>query len=127
MAHPPSSLPCFLVPSFNLQNLRIGLSQIGAIVTSLGLSTGPYVDKTIRGSVAGAYSLTGGCGILILTKLGGFLFDKWTPGAPFYIMAILNIIALVAAIAVIIIDRNTPKIQLDDDLDREPLLDDTAT
>jgi hypothetical protein len=37
----------------------IGLSQIGAIVTSLGLSTGPYVDESIRGSVAGAYSLTG--------------------------------------------------------------------
>jgi len=36
-----------------------GLSQIGSIVTSLGLSTGPYVNKEIRGSVAGAYSLTG--------------------------------------------------------------------
>jgi hypothetical protein len=39
--------------------LILGVSQIGAIVTSLGLSTGPYVDKSIRGSVAGAYSLTG--------------------------------------------------------------------
>jgi len=39
--------------------LSLGLSQIGAIVTSLGLSTGPYVDESIRGSVAGAYSLTG--------------------------------------------------------------------
>jgi MFS family permease len=39
--------------------LSVGFSQIGAIVTSLGLSTGPYVDENIRGSVAGAYSLTG--------------------------------------------------------------------
>lgn len=39
--------------------LMLGLSQIGSIVTSLGLSTGPYVNKEIRGSVAGAYSLTG--------------------------------------------------------------------
>jgi hypothetical protein len=41
------------------EGANVGLSQIGAIVTSLGLSTGPYVDKSIRGSVAGAYSLTG--------------------------------------------------------------------
>lgn len=39
--------------------LMVGLSQIGSIVTSLGLSTGPYIDNEIRGSVAGAYSLTG--------------------------------------------------------------------
>jgi len=101
-----------------------GISQIGFIVTSLGLSTGPYVDSSIRGSVAGAYSLTGGCGILLLTKLGGFLFDKWTPGAPFYIMALLNVVALIASITVTIIDRNSPKIQLTDELDEEPLIQD---
>jgi hypothetical protein len=100
-----------------------GLSQIGAIVTSLGLSTGPYVDASICGSVAGAYSLTGGCGILLLTKLGGYLFDNWTPGAPFYIMAMLNIVALISAIAVILIDRSRPKIQLSDRIDEEPLID----
>jgi hypothetical protein len=44
---------------YDTVRLMIGLSQIGAIVTSLGLSTGPYVDESIRGSVAGAYSLTG--------------------------------------------------------------------
>ena len=111
----------------------VGLSQIGAIVTSLGLSTGPYVDESIRGSVAGAYSLTGisktshltigGCGILLLTKLGGFLFDRWTAGAPFYIMALLNIVALLAAVVVILVDRSTPKIRLPDD-DEDPLLPD---
>lgn len=109
-----------------------GLSQIGAIVTSLGLSTGPYIDETIRGSVAGAYSLTGithfgvsliigGCGILLLTKLGGYLFDRWTAGAPFYIMALLNIIALVAAIIVILIDPLKPKQELTND-EEDPLL-----
>jgi hypothetical protein len=63
----------------------------------------------------------GGCGILLLTKLGGYLFDKWTAGAPFYIMALLNLIALFTAIVVIVIDRTHPKIQLDD-LEEEPLL-----
>jgi hypothetical protein len=121
---------CFLV-TLLIVELISGLSQIGAIVTSLGLSTGPYVDESIRGSVAGAYSLTGcnilvwliigGCGILLLTKLGGYLFDRWTPGAPFYIMALLNAVALIAAVIVIFVDRERPKIQLPDG-EEDPLL-----
>ena len=111
----------------------VGLSQIGSIVTSLGLSTGPYVNKEIRGSVAGAYSFTGlhsfgrfvlmigGCGILLLTKLGGYLFDTWTAGAPFYIMAILNGVALVAAVVVILMER-WKKVHPEDDGETEPLL-----
>jgi hypothetical protein len=67
--------------------------------------------------------IIGGCGILLLTKLGGFLFDKWTAGAPFYIMAVLNLIAFIAAIIVILIDCATPKIQLGDEIE-EPLLSD---
>jgi hypothetical protein len=53
--------------------------------------------------------------------LGGFLFDTWTAGAPFYIMALLNLIALFTAIVIIVIDRTHPKTQLDD-LEEEPLL-----
>jgi hypothetical protein len=60
-----------------------GLSQIGAIVTSLGLSTGPYIDKSIRGSVAGAYSLTG-CpcrSVIDYRRMWNFAFDEtwWVP------------------------------------------------
>lgn len=44
----------------------------------------------MKGSMAGVYSLAGGAGILLLTKLGGFLFDKLSPGAPFYMLAMFN-------------------------------------
>jgi MFS family permease len=54
----------------------------------------------LKGSIAGIYSLAGGAGILLLTKLGGALFDSWTPGAPFFIMAIFNAILLVAVLLV---------------------------
>lgn len=116
----------------------IGISQIGAIVCSLGLlgrgvlgdeggynlssqlgrshtppsrfpneatETAPLVAATIpasrshlKGSIAGVYSLSGGAAILLLTKLGGYLFDGVSPGAPFYMMAIFNIILLVIGI-----------------------------
>jgi hypothetical protein len=114
----------------------IGISQIGAIVCSLGtlsrgvlladsktLSTGlnregqgneprsdeaePLLSATprpkgetplsnLKGSVAGVYSLYGGAAILILTKVGGLLFDKVSLAAPFYIMAVFNAFLMVA-------------------------------
>lgn len=52
----------------------------------------------MKGSMAGVYSLAGGAGILLLTKLGGFLFDKLSPGAPFYMLAMFNGLLLFAGI-----------------------------
>lgn len=46
----------------------------------------------LKGSIAGIYSFTGGVAILLLTKLGGKLFDTLSHGAPFYMMAIFNAI-----------------------------------
>ncbi|KAI6373648.1 hypothetical protein MCOR25_003421 [Pyricularia grisea] len=61
----------------------------------------PAVSRVrLKGSIAGVYSWCGGAAILLLTKLGGFLFDKWSTGAPFYMMALFNGILLVAAVGV---------------------------
>ncbi|TVY47544.1 hypothetical protein LOCC1_G002566 [Lachnellula occidentalis] len=118
----------------------IGISQIGAIVCSLGLlgrgvlgdeggynlssqlrgpqsapmvsdanETEPLVASPLapvqtksrshlKGSIAGVYSLSGGAAILLLTKVGGALFDSLSPGAPFYMMAIFNAVLLVIGI-----------------------------
>ncbi|KAL9617866.1 MAG: hypothetical protein Q9160_007354 [Pyrenula sp. 1 TL-2023] len=46
----------------------------------------------LKGAIAGMYSLFGGAGILLLTKLGGLLFDRLSFGAPFFVMAIFNAI-----------------------------------
>lgn len=115
----------------------IGISQIGAIVCSLGsLGRGilaveiprtarhdpllaPDEDEStdeneplmsgsvgqdsasrirLKGSIAGVYSLCGGAAILLLTKLGGYLFDKVSNGAPFYMMAVFNVVLLVTSL-----------------------------
>lgn len=116
----------------------IGISQIGAIVCSLGslgrgvldvelprsahreASIAPDEDESaeneplirisaddnaisrvqLKGSIAGVYSLCGGAAILLLTKLGGYLFDKLSNGAPFYMMAAFNGILLVASLLI---------------------------
>ncbi|KOS19268.1 hypothetical protein ESCO_000143 [Escovopsis weberi] len=54
----------------------------------------------LKGSISGVYSLCGGAAILILTKVGGLLFDKWSNGVPFYMMALFNAVLLVATLVV---------------------------
>ncbi|KAI5864500.1 hypothetical protein GGS23DRAFT_560439 [Durotheca rogersii] len=54
----------------------------------------------LKGSIAGVYSWCGGAAILLLTKLGGYLFDVAAPGAPFYLMAGFNAALLVAALGI---------------------------
>ncbi|EFX00195.1 major facilitator superfamily transporter [Grosmannia clavigera kw1407] len=54
----------------------------------------------LKGSIAGMYSWCGGAAILLLTKLGGYLFDHWTTAAPFYLMAAFNVVLLVASVSI---------------------------
>ncbi len=53
----------------------------------------------LKGSIAGIYSLAGGVGILLLTKVGGLLFDKVSPVAPFVMLSAFNFVLLFAGIA----------------------------
>ena len=53
----------------------------------------------LKGSIAGVYSLAGGVGILLLTKVGGLLFDKVSPVAPFLMISAFNFLLLAAGTA----------------------------
>ena len=67
--------------------------------TSSLLRQGSEVYETrehLKGSIAGVYSLAGGAGILLLTKLGGYLFDVTSPSAPFYMLSGFNGILLLS-------------------------------
>ncbi|KDO23967.1 hypothetical protein SPRG_10664 [Saprolegnia parasitica CBS 223.65] len=87
----------------------VGVGEMGMIVSSLSLVTSRSIPAELRGSVSGAYSLCGTIGILITSKLGGYLFDVWTSTAPFFIMAIVNVLAAVIAIYVSIQDIKKTK------------------
>ena len=64
-----------------------------------GKQLGKHSRQHLKGSIAGIYSLAGGAGILLLTKLGGYLFDEWSPSAPFYMLALFNGILFVCGLA----------------------------
>ncbi|KAJ3073990.1 hypothetical protein HDU98_000151 [Podochytrium sp. JEL0797] len=81
----------------------MGLSEIGLIVGNMSLVTSSKsVDKSVRGSVAGISSACGAIGILISSKLGGYLFDNWKEGAPFLILAVGHLIAVLAGVYVFV-------------------------
>lgn len=125
-------------PAVFLVAALVGISQIGAIVCSLGSlgrgvltadlparehrgnsqghgETAPLLEDgghssgsqqlvasrvQLKGSIAGVYSWCGGAAILLLTKLGGYMFDVWSAGAPFYMMAMFNVILFVASLGI---------------------------
>lgn len=50
----------------------------------------------LKGTIAGIYSFAGSVAILILTKVGGVLFDHLGPQAPFYLLALFNLALFLA-------------------------------
>ncbi|KAI9296377.1 MFS general substrate transporter [Neoconidiobolus thromboides FSU 785] len=89
----------------------LGVGEIGTIVTSLSfLSAHDTVEPELRGTVSGLYSFFGGLGIIICSKLGGYLFDHWRPGAPFIIMGIFHAILFVMGLVCFFIEKRKEKI-----------------
>ncbi|KAJ3335577.1 hypothetical protein HDU93_004972 [Gonapodya sp. JEL0774] len=76
----------------------VGMGEAGMIVTSLALATdSAYVDPSVRGSVAGVYSVFGAVGVLLVTKVGGVLFDNWKESGAFLPMGVGHLTAFVVA------------------------------
>jgi MFS family permease len=76
--------------------ILLGIGQISAF---LGAQTiiGKEAPEAVRGSVIGLFNFCGAFGILVLTGIGGWLFDHVGPWAPFFLVGVLNgAIALLA-------------------------------
>lgn len=73
------------IPFFML----LGIGQISAF---LGAQTiiGKEAPEAVRGSVIGLFNFCGAFGILVLTGIGGWLFDHVAPWAPFFLVGVLN-------------------------------------
>jgi MFS family permease len=76
----PAAIPLFML---------LGIGQISAF---LGAQTviGKEAPEAVRGSVIGLFNLSGAIGILILTGIGGWLFDHVGPWSPFFVVGLLN-------------------------------------
>ena len=74
-----------------------GMGESSVLIAG-GTLIGQEAPAKARGAVLGTYSLMGAAGIMILTFVGGFLFDKVGKTAPFIMMGCINLAVLTAAL-----------------------------
>ena len=77
----------------------VGLSEVGCIITS-GVLIAQQTPERIRGSVIGIFNLAGAVGILVASKVGGYLFDHWQPAGPFVFFGLFALAVFLWAVAV---------------------------
>jgi MFS family permease len=77
----------------------LGIGQISVYLASQSL-VGQEAPLNTRGSVMGAFNVAGAIGILIITAIGGRLFDGVAPYAPFVLVGAVNVLLLVLCVAV---------------------------
>ncbi|RCH94068.1 hypothetical protein CU098_005663 [Rhizopus stolonifer] len=68
--------------------ILIAVGQYGMIISGMAMVAGNYVDRKDNAAVSACYSFIGAIGIIILSKVGGVLFDRWMKGAPFLLLGI---------------------------------------
>jgi MFS family permease len=78
-----------LSPAAMFEAVLLGIGQMSAILASQVL-VGQEAPAEVRGSVLGVNGVFGAIGILFVSLVGGWLFDAWTPAAPFLLMAVAN-------------------------------------
>lgn len=77
----------------------LGIGQISVFLAAQSL-IGQEAPVTKRGSVLGAFNISGAFGILLITLVGGRLFDAVDPRAPFVVVGTINILLMLASLYV---------------------------
>jgi MFS family permease len=81
----------------------VGMGEMSANLSSLTL-IGSEAPVKGRGAVIGLFSLFGAIGILLVAKVGGYLFGS-NPVGPFVLVASANVVVLVLALAMLVWTR----------------------
>lgn len=90
-----SPLDLAMIPAFTV----LAMGSTSAIMASIGL-VGQEAPLKERGSIIGMNGLFGAVGILVFSKAGGIWFDQYGPPAPFVMVGAVQVLLLLAALAV---------------------------
>jgi len=77
----------------------LGIGQISVFLAAQSL-IGQEAPRERRGSILGAFNVSGALGIMLITLAGGYLFDHIDPRAPFVLVGAVNVLLLLASVAV---------------------------
>ncbi|MGI9308513.1 MAG: MFS transporter, partial [Gammaproteobacteria bacterium] len=89
--------------------ILVGIGEIAANLSSLSL-VGKEAPVKGRGAVIGMFSLFGAFGILVVAKVGGWLFDEWSSVGPFVLVGIANFVVMLLALLVLAFDRQKDEV-----------------
>jgi MFS family permease len=95
--------------------ILLGIGQISVYLGGQSL-IGQEAPKRERGSVIGAFNVSGAIGILLITSSGGRLFDHVDPRAPFIVVGVLNVLLFLASVYVRL---KAPSPPIEDDREHE--------
>jgi hypothetical protein len=70
------------------------------IISGMAMVAGNKSDPKDHAAISACYSFIGAAGIIVVSKVGGVLFDKWMKGAPFLLLGIGHIIVCVISVLV---------------------------
>jgi len=79
--------------------ILLGIGQISVFLSAQSL-IGQEAPRATRGSVIGAFNISGAIGILIIAAVSGRMFDSISPKAPFVIVGSINALLTVYSILV---------------------------
>jgi MFS family permease len=79
--------------------ILLGIGQVSVFLSAQSL-IGQEAPADKRGSVLGAFNISGAVGILLITALGGRLFDSIDPRAPFVVVGAINVLLFFASLYV---------------------------
>jgi MFS family permease len=79
--------------------ILLGIGQISVYLGGQSL-IGQEAPAGQRGSVLGAFNVAGAIGILLITPVGGYLFDRLDPRAPFVVVGVINVMLVFASLYV---------------------------
>ena len=88
-----------LARSFIPIAILLGIGEVSVIVTG-GALFGQEAKPSMRGTLVGVFNTMGGIGIIVVSGIGGILYDQTGRGTPFVMMGILNGLLLLAALYV---------------------------
>lgn len=79
--------------------LLLGMGEVAVIVTG-GALFGQEAKVRMRGTLVGVFNTMGGIGIIMVSGIGGIIYDELGRATPFVMMGALNGLLLLAAIMV---------------------------
>ncbi|OAD00251.1 hypothetical protein MUCCIDRAFT_157005 [Mucor lusitanicus CBS 277.49] len=70
------------------------------IISGMAMVAGNYIKREEHAAISATYSFIGALGIIVVSKVGGVLFDDWMKGAPFLLLGIGHCLIMLMSVIV---------------------------